>query len=389
MWSFLQGIRILDLSRLLPGPYATLLLSDLGAEVIKIEEPGAGDLLRLTPPFHEGWSYPFAMLNRNKKSVAINLKTREGRDLFLRMAGRADAILESFRPGVVKRLGIDYSAAREANPKIVYCSLSGYGQSGPRRDRPGHDVNYAGYAGLLSLTGSERPEFPGVPVADLAGGMFAAFSLLAALAGRDKPGAGCYLDLAMTDAVVSWLTIHLAQLYSGGAVPAPAESVLLGAFPCYAIYETADGKHMTVGALEPKFWQNLCDALDRKAYGADQFNREKRAGVFEDLRATFNTKPRHAWLEFFAGRDVPVGPVNSLEEAIADEQLRQRGLIRALTVGSATFQHVAFPARIEGVREKEDRPPPTLGQHTREVLLELGYTAEAVESLRASAVVAF
>jgi crotonobetainyl-CoA:carnitine CoA-transferase CaiB-like acyl-CoA transferase len=340
------------------------------------------------PPLAGGWSYRFAMLNRNKKSAAINLKTREGRDLFLRMAQRADAILETFRPGVMERLGLDYNSVRAANPKIIYCSLSGYGPKGPYRERVGHDLNYIGLAGLLSLTGKAKPEIPGAPVADLAGAMFAALTLLAALQRRAHTGTGAYLDLAMTDTVFSWLTIHLAELFATGVAPTPTASVLLGAFPCYAIYETADGQQLTVGALEPKFWQSLCIALGRPHYTPHQFNSEIRDEIFRDLRGIFKTKTCEGWLEFFSGDEVPVAPVNNLARAVADPQILHRRLVQSVKLSGEEFKQVAYPAHFEGARERPNQPPPRLGQNTREVLLELGCGEEEIEALRLRDVIA-
>ncbi len=394
MWDFLRATRILDLSRLLPGPYATLLLADLGADVIKVEEPRVGDPLRVTPPFilagRSGgvWSSRFALLNRNKKSVALNLKAAEGRDIFLRLVQQSDAVLEAFRPGVTERLGIDFPSLRSVNPRIVYCSLSGYGQTGPYRERVGHDLNYAGVAGLLSLTGREKPEIPGVPVADLAGGMFAALCLLAALQRRYHTGEGTYIDLAITDAVVSWLTIHFAELLATEKVPNPSETILLGAYPCYAIYETADGQHLTVGALEEKFWRNLCTSLDRAQHIPYQFDPQKRREILSDLSEIFKNKTRKGWLEFFAAREVPVAPVNDLAEALADEQIRHRRLVRSVRVDGSALQHIAFPALIQDPDESADRQPPRLGQHTAEVLFALGHPEDEIESLRARGIIA-
>lgn len=394
MWDFLRPTRILDLSRLLPGPYATLLLADLGADVIKIEEPGLGDPLRETPPFILGgcgggiWSSRFALLNRNKKSVALNLKEAEGREVFLRLVQQSDAVLEAFRPGVAQRLGIDFPSLRAVNPKVVYCSLSGYGQTGPYRERVGHDLNYAGVAGLLSLTGREKPEVPGVPVADLAGGMFAALGLLAALQRRYHTGDGTYIDLSITDAVVSWLTIHFAELFATERVPRSSETILLGAYPCYAIYETADGLHLTVGALEEKFWHNLCASLDRAQHMPYQFDQQKREEILSDFNEIFKTKTRKDWVEFFTTREVPVAPVNSLTEALADEQIRHRQIVRSLLMGGSALQHIAFPAHIQNPAESADRQPPRLGQHTAEVLLALGYPEDAIESLRTRRIIA-
>lgn len=389
MWDFLRGARILDLSRLLPGPYATLLLADLGAEVIKIEEPGAGDPLRLTPPFIGNWGAYFAALNRNKQSVILDLKTPTGREIFFKMATHADALLETFRPGVMERLGIDYDAVRRLNPKIVYCSLTGYGQTGPYRDRAGHDLNYVAVAGLLSLRGSEKPEIPGTPIADLSGGMAAALMILAALQRRERDGQGAYIDLSMTDVVFSWLAIHLAQLQATETAPRPSEAVLLGAFPCYAIYETADGKYVTVAALEPKFWKNLCVALDCTDHIPHQFNSEMREEIFVGMRAIFKTKHRKEWLELLGSREVPIAPVNDLAEALADPQIAERHLVRQFSPGAGELMQVAFPAKFKGLNENSDQPPPGLGQHTREVLQSLGYEEEQIGELRRRGVIGF
>lgn len=389
MWDFLRGTRILDLSRLLPGPYATLLLADLGAEVIKIEEPGAGDPLRLTPPFIGNWSAYFVALNRNKQSVVLDLKSPAGRDIFINLATHADAVLETFRPGVMERLGINYDSVRRLNPKIVYCSLTGYGQTGPYRERVGHDLNYVAVAGLLSLTGSEKPEIPGTPIADLSGGMAAALMILAALQRRERDGQGAYIDLSMTDVVFSWLAIHLAQLQATGAAPRPSEAFLLGAFPYYAIYETGDGEYVTVGALEPKFWKNLCVALGRTDHIPHQFNSELREEVFADMRAIFKTKHRQEWLEILGAREVPIAPVNDLADALADLQIAERRLVRLLDSGAGETMQVAFPAKFMGLNENSDQHPPRFGQHTREVLQSLGYEEEQIEELRRRGVIGF
>jgi len=388
MWDLLEGVRILDLSRLLPGPYATLLLADLGAEVIKIEEPGRGDPLRGTPPMAGTWSYRFAMLNRNKKSVALNLKSEPGRALFLEMARHADAILEAFRPGVAERLGIDAARLRAANPRLVYCSLSGFGQTGPYRDRVGHDLNYVGVAGLLGVSGREKPALPPVPVADLAGGMAAALLILAGLQSCTRSGEGAVIDLAMTDVVFSWMSLHLAELLGSGISPGPSTTVLLGAYPCYAIYAAADGKYLTLGALEPKFWQNFCTALRKHEFIPHQFNAEKREVLFAELGQLFKAKTQEAWVDFLVAHEVPVAPVHDLTEVLADSQIQHRRLVRTLTVAGQEFQQVSFPARLEGPEEGPDQAPPRLGQHTREILLRLGFTSGQIEAWKAQGVIA-
>ncbi len=375
MKELLTGVRILDLTRLLPGPYATLLLADLGAEVIKIEEPERGDPVRWVPPFHEGTSARFLMLNRNKKSISIDLKKAPGKEVLLRLAESADVLIEGFRPGVTRRLGIDYDALKARNPEIIYCSLTGYGQEGLYRDHVGHDVNYIARAGLLSLTGSS-PVIPGVPVADLAGAMFAAFSILAALRARDYGQSGAYIDVSLTDSVISWLSIHFAEYFSLGGIPNPQQLVLTGAFPCYSVYETQDKKYLAVGALEEKFWVNLCHALGRPEYIPLQFSVEQKEAIFEDLRKIFRTKPRDLWLEELNPHEIPVAPVLDLSEVAKNPHVHARGLMR-----DGLFTGVAFPVRWHSADEKEDAPAPNLGQQKWEILGEIGYSKSEIESL--------
>ncbi|HYV04751.1 MAG TPA: CoA transferase, partial [Blastocatellia bacterium] len=274
MQQALKGIRVLDLSRMLPGPYCSMMLGDLGAEVIKVEEPKIGDPTRHTRPLVDGQSAAFAQVNRNKKSIAIDLKQPAGRELFLKLAATADCILEQFRPGVVDRLGVGYNKVAEINPRIVYCSLTGFGQDGPHRDRSGHDLNYLALSGVLGLTTDEKgkPVIPGVQIADLAGGMIAGFAILAALLARERTGQGQYVDVSMFDVMVSMLPIPAAHHFGGRTISVGGKYVLSGAYPFYNVYEASDGKYMTLGALEPKFWANFCRTIGREELIARQFD---------------------------------------------------------------------------------------------------------------------
>src|SRR6202162_348767 len=258
----LSGIRILDLSRLLPGAYASQMLADFGADVIKIEEPGSGDYGRFMPPHGAGgMSLYFLAMNRNKRSMTLNLKKDEGRTIFQRLARQADVILESFRPGVMERLGLGYEQLKEINPRIVYCAISGYGQDGPYRLRAGHDLNYAGYAGLLHYNRGARgePAMPPTQLGDLAGGSFmAAIGILTALVGREQSGAGRMVDVSMTEGVMALLPFTDIAYLNTGEAPIPVRSALDGGLPCYNIYETQDGKYVTLAALEYKFWHTFC-----------------------------------------------------------------------------------------------------------------------------------
>lgn len=388
----LDGVTVLDLTRLLPGGYATLLMADLGADVIKIEEPGKGDYIRWTPPIVGDFSASHIALNRNKKSVSINLKTDEGRDVFARLARDADVVIESFRPGVMDRLGVGYDALRADNPGLVYCAITGYGQDGPRRDVAGHDLNYIGYAGVASIVGpEERPAIPGVQVGDMAGGgMSAVMSVLAALFRRAATGEGSFCDVSMMDGAASWLSIHAAEFVATGNEPGRERMHLSGAYPCYRIYPAKDG-WLGVGALEPQFWAALCTALERDDLTGDAFAMgERRDEVIASLSELFSTRTRAEWMETLAGLDVCVGPINGFEEAFEDPQMRARGMVfEAEVPGVGPWKHVGNPLKMTGVERAEMRlPPPGLGEHTDEVLLSAGLSQAELDDLRGRGAIA-
>src|SRR5215813_8804192 len=332
MTSALEGIRVQDLSRMLPGPYCSMMLADLGAEVIKVEEPVVGDPTRRSPPMVNGESAPFNQVNRNKKSIAIDLKNAEGRDVFLKLASTADCVLEQFRPGVVDRLGINYDTLAEIDPRIVYCSLTGFGQDGPHRERSGHDLNYLALSGVLGLTtdDSGRPVIPGVQVADLAGGMIAGFAILAALLARERTGRGQYVDVSMFDVMLSMLPIPAAHHFAGATIPVGGKYVLSGAYPFYNVYETGDGKFMTLGALEPKFWTNFCRKVGREDLVSRQFDSgERRENLFSEVRAIFKSKSQSDWVESMRDADCCCEPVLSMVEAFGHGQTRAREMVSA------------------------------------------------------------
>ena len=388
----LTGLRVLDLSRLLPGGFATLMLADLGADVVKIEEPGSGDYIRWTPPMIGEVSAGHAALNRNKRSVTLNLKEPSGRDVFLRLVEDFDVLVESFRPGVMDRLGAGWRACHDVNPQLVYCAITGYGQDGPRAQTAGHDINYIGYAGALALTGEAdgRPVLPGLQIGDLGGGgMSAVIAILAGLHRRAETGSGDFCDVSMTDGVVSWLTIHAGAYLAAGTPVERGRGPLTGGFPCYRVYPAADG-YITVGALEPQFWSGLCEALGRSDLAGDAYaTGERRAEVIAELSRVFSTKSRAEWLRFFHGADVCVGPVNELGEALADEQVEARGLVVEHDLpGGDRVRGVATPVRLAGAPADLDRiPPPKFGEHTAEVLAEIGLTSKDVDALRGAGVV--
>ncbi|MDI6769099.1 MAG: CaiB/BaiF CoA-transferase family protein [Anaerolineales bacterium] len=368
----LKGIRILDLSRLLPGPYLTQLLADLGAEVIKIETPRLGDYARLAPP-EMGLGGLFEAVNRGKKSVAINYRNPRGREIFLKLAATADVILEGFKPGSGKKWKIDYEAVCTVKPDIIYCSLSGYGQEGPYRGRAGHDLNYVAVGGALGLNArsGEAPVPYGIPVADLAGGMLAAIAILGALVGRGKTGAGMYLDMALLDGVISWMTPLAGAAFFSGIDVSAGSLPLLGGLPCFNVYETADGKYLTLAALEPTFWADFCRVTARADLLPSQFNR--RLG--SEIAAIFRQKSRAEWLSAFAGTDGCVEAVNSFEAMLDHPQVQARGYVR-----EENGEPVGMNSPFVFARGKS-APAPSLGEHTESALASIGLTEEEIKEL--------
>jgi crotonobetainyl-CoA:carnitine CoA-transferase CaiB-like acyl-CoA transferase len=365
----LHGIKVLDLTRLLPGNFCTLVLADYGADVLKIEDTDRGDYGRWYPPRVRNQSAYFLGLNRNKKSMKLNLKTDEGKVIFMQLARKSDVILEGFRPGVVDRLGIGYDVVREVNPKIIYCSISGFGQDGPYRDKVGHDINYIGIAGILGITGQRDgpPIIPGIQIADIgAGGTMAAIGILMALIHREKTGKGQYIDVSMLDGVVSWLSMFASKYFVDGQTPEREGMMLNGQFPCYRVYKTKDGKYITIGALEEKFWKNLCQAVGR----------------------IFLTKTRDEWIEYLEGFEICHGPVNDFQGAFSDPQVLHREMI--FEVDHPTEGHlkqVGFPIKFSETPGRVRLPSPGYGEHTGEVLKELGYADEKIKDLGKSGVI--
>lgn len=383
----LEGLRVLDLTRLLPGGFCTLILADLGADVLKIEEPGKGDYVRWMPPFDGDVSAGHMALNRTKRSMTLNLKAEPARAVLRRLAENADVLVESFRPGVMDRLGVGYDDLSRVNPRLVWCAITGYGQHGPYKDKAGHDVNYLGYAGVIDLVGERGgpPVIPGVQIGDLGGGALMALGgVLAALYRRDRTGRGGFVDISMTDGALAWLSFHAqAHLFAGGPPPRRGEMRLSGEMACYHLYRCADGKYVTVGALEPQFWKALCEALDVAELIAQHLaDQPVQDAMIERLKEIFAAKPRDEWVAALGGLDACVGPVNDLDEALDDPQIRARGMVTDIG-GKPVF---ANPIRLAG-DDTTYKPPPGFGEHTDAVLKDAGYSADEIAALRESGAV--
>ena len=401
----LENIRILDLAHLPPGALCTMILGDLGANVIKIEAlpevGGRGSGVGTSAKGEEGRrKAAFDGLNRNKRSMGLNLRTDKGRELFHQLAKTADVIIEGFRPGVVKRLGVDYETIKAINPGIVYCSLSGYGQDGPYSKLPGHDINYISIGGALGIIGtSDGP--PIVPLnllADFAGAsLHGAVGILAALMSRNETGNGQYVDISFLDGVISLLTWFTSDYFSSGVVLNKGESALQGSYPYYGVYETRDGKYLSIGCLEPWFWENLCRVLGKEEYIPYQFAPEhflhKHKGgkwdeIFSDLKQIFLTKTRDEWFELLIKSDVPVGKVYSLDEVFTDPQVIQRQMVVETehpTVGKVKQAGIAI--KLSETPGKIRRLAPILGEHTKEILLELGYEQTQINELQQARII--
>jgi crotonobetainyl-CoA:carnitine CoA-transferase CaiB-like acyl-CoA transferase len=388
----LSDVRVLDLTRLLPGGFCSLLLADLGADVLKVEDTGGGDYIRWAPPYYGDEdqqasgtrSALYLSLNRGKRSLRINFKTEQGREAMLRLVERYDVVLDGFRPGVLDRLGVGYERMREANPGIVYCAITGYGQDGPFAQRAGHDMNYLGLTGLLGLTGAAGgpPVQAAGQIADLGGGgLMAAFAVMAALHERRRSGEGQMVDVSMTDGALSWLAMVAGRYFCDGEVPRRGEMELAGGLICYLPYEAKDG-WVTCGALEPKFWAALCNGVGRPDLIERQFERPG-SDAWEEIAAVFRSRTREEWRAFNDEHDCCIEPVLDLDEALDSELVRARGMVVELDQpGLGTVRQLGVPVKLSRTPGDPSRPAPGFGEHTDEALREAGYTDEEIAALK-------
>ncbi len=393
----LEGLRVLDLTRLLPGGFCSMLLADFGADVIKVEDTGMGDYVRWAPPYYEGVetsarSALFLSLNRGKRSIRIDLKSPDGKEVLLRLVRDADVLLESFRPGVLDRLGVGYERLREQNPGLVYAAITGYGQDGPGRERSGHDLNYLGLNGILGLSGEADgpPVASAAQIADLGGGaLMAAVGVLIALRERDRSGQGQLVDCSMFDGSLSFLAMLAAEMLAGGPVPRRGDLRLSGGIVCYRPYRCADG-YVTLGALEPKFWAAFCRGVEREDLSEHAFD-PPGSDAHRAVCEIFAARTREEWRAFAAGHDCCLEPVLGLDEALEGELVAAREMVVSLDQPGAEA-----PVRLLGLPFKLSRTPgdatrapgPGLGEHTREVLTAAGYSDGEVDALLGSGAVA-
>lgn len=372
----LQAIRVLDLTRLLPGPYCTLMLADFGAEVIKVEDPVAGDYLRDFEPKLDADSAVFHSLNRNKKSICLDLKTEKERSHFLKLVETADVVMESFRPGVMKRLGLDYETLKQINPRLIYCAITGYGQTGPYKDKPGHDINYLSYAGLLHVMGEKdrKPVIPATQIADIGGGAYPAIAgILLALFEREKTGKGQLVDVSMLDGVVSWMHMLLPNVFAEREVTR-GEELLNGGFACYQVYETKDNRFLSMGGIEQKFWKVFCEGIERQDFiDCLDAPKEKQEQMIHETQTIIAGKTLEEWLDIFSEKEACVTPVKIMEETLEDSQLQAREMIQTIAHPElGNMKQIGNPIKLSESPKETFLPAPKRGEHTELILREIG-----------------
>ncbi|MFA6412819.1 MAG: CaiB/BaiF CoA-transferase family protein [Syntrophales bacterium] len=385
-------MQVLDLSQMLPGGLCTQILADLGAEVIKIENPRGGDGFRSVPPLIGANGSFFHILNRNKKSITLNIKKPEGREIFLRMAARADVIIENARPGAMKKMFLAYEDIQSLNPKMIYCSLTGFGQTGPYRERPAHDINILAISGILDLLGEKGrpPIVPAIMISGAGGGgINAALGIMSALLRRERTGKGQYLDVSILDGLSPFLALMMSEYLARKEAPVRGESRLGGGHACYNIYETIDGKSLAIGCLEKKFWEELCRCLKRKDLIEDLMAPlPRQTEMIQELRVIFLQKTRDEWMILLGQYDICFSPVNSLAEAMEDPQIRHRGLwFQTIHPADGDIPQQAFPIKFSQDQPELRIPPPLLGEHTQVILKTLGYDETTIDCLRTNGVV--
>lgn len=386
----LEGIKVLDLSRLAPGPFATMIMGDLGADVLMIEAP-AGATSEIHRPWADadpGREDAFDPLRRNKRSMVLNLKSDEGRAVLHKLVAEYDVLIEGFRPGVIKRLGCDYETLSKINPGIILCSLSGFGQDGPYSEHVGHDINYVSIGGMLGFIGwpGTPPAIPGNIVADFAGGgLHAAMAILAALVARQTTKRGQHVDIAMSDGVMYMLATWVKNVLSGGEPPGRGTNFLNGRLPFYSVYETSDGGWISLGSIETKFWQNLCRATGLEDFIDRQFDDSAHGAIKDRLTEVFKTKTRTEWFKILNDVEVCAAPVYDLAEALEDPHNKARGMVVEVEHPQhGTIRQVGIGPKFSETPGSVRSLSPEVGEHTQAVLEGLGYSAADISAMQES-----
>ena len=392
----LDGIRVLDLTRALAGPFCTLMLGDNGADVIKVEIPGSGDDTRKWgPPFIGEESAYYLSINRNKRSLTLNLQDAQAQEVFMKLAQDIDVVVENFTPGVMGRFGLDYDAVKAVNPKVVYCSISGFGQDGPYRNRPAYDQIMQGVGGLMSITGEPdgEPQKIGIAVTDIGAGMWSAFAIMAALNHRSKTGEGQYIDISMLDAQVAWLTYQAAFFFANGEAPKRMGAAHPTLVP-YQAFMCKDGKYINVAVGSERIWERFCQGMEREDlkdhpdYATNSVRVNNRGAMVSMLQEIFLTRPVAEWVKDLQAANVPCGPINDLADVFADPQVLARNMYLEMahpTLGS--IKQTGLPIKFSLTPGGLDRHPPLLGEHNQEILKSLGYSEADVQSLKAQSVI--
>jgi crotonobetainyl-CoA:carnitine CoA-transferase CaiB-like acyl-CoA transferase len=387
----LAGIRILDFTRLYPGPLGTMLLADMGADVIKIEDIQSRDYMRTFPPFINSESAGYLAVNRSKRSLALNLNNKKGHEIFFKLVKNSDIVIEQFRPGVLDKMGLSYEKASEVNPKIIYVSVTGYGQESPYANHASHDLNYIGYAGILANIGTKgsAPVAPAMQIADVPGGAYmSVIACLSALWAREKTGKGQKVDVSMLDSALPLMTLQMAHFWATGQNPKRGETILSGGLACYGTYECSDGKFIALASLEPKFWNKFCEMIRRKDLIDKQFVMEIQENLKKELSSIFKTKERDEWVKLAEKEDICLTPILELNELEKNSYFQYRKMFIELEHPKfGKIKGINTPLKFSETQPKPEWTSPELGEDSAEILQEIGYSESEIEMLQREGVI--